>query len=344
MRYLYIHGWSEKWLRGWHRYCNQRTSFYSPYFSLDMLAIYDANISSDISMATAITRMNMHHLLITFIVNKTLHIAFVLYLYKCSSRECVVSISYILILYVKNYSTRHFSLKLFDIAMRAMVSVFMVNMTIWIGLNYRFFLLLQIHIVSRIVVLKYFLWQRIFRRGKIDHYSQKFSNLIVYMIIKINLVLHTQLIYILRMKYKVVGVWGIQILSYILLITGLQNYDPCRLIFRLVWYKWFLQREQESTVSCVRNQKRKPRAYERYTRDNSSDSARILVILLRSRTRCSITEKLSLRSARGHACSSRISLVARVLSCTTSFDVDLSINPLRKNVVEIIFARCLISK
>lgn len=35
--------------------------------------------------------------------------------------------------------------------------------------------------------------------------------------------------------------------------------------------------------------------------DNSSDSARILVILLRSRTRCSITEKLSPRSARGHA-------------------------------------------
>lgn len=42
-----------------------------------MLAIYDANISSDISMATAITRMNMHHLLITFIVNKTFHITFV---------------------------------------------------------------------------------------------------------------------------------------------------------------------------------------------------------------------------------------------------------------------------
>lgn len=64
---------------------------------------------------------------------------------------------------------------------------------------------------------------------------------------------------------------------------------------------------------CVRNQKRKPHAYERYTRDNSSDSARILVILLRSRTRCSIIEKLSPRSARGHAWSSRILLLARVL-------------------------------
>lgn len=141
-----------------------------------------------------------------------------------------------------------------------MVSIFMVNMTIWIGLNYRFFLLLQIHIVSRIVVLKYFLWQRIFRRGKIDYYSQKFSNLIVYMIIKINLVLiHTQLIYILRMKYKVVGVWGIQILSYILLITGLKNYDPCRLIFRLVWYKWFLQIEQESVVVCSKSKEKATR-------------------------------------------------------------------------------------
>lgn len=42
-----------------------------------MLAIYDANISPDISMATAITRMNMHHLLITFIIDKTFRITFV---------------------------------------------------------------------------------------------------------------------------------------------------------------------------------------------------------------------------------------------------------------------------
>jgi len=61
----------------WHGYCNQGTSFYSSYFSLDMLAIYDANISPDISMATAITRMNMHHLLITFIIDKTFRITFV---------------------------------------------------------------------------------------------------------------------------------------------------------------------------------------------------------------------------------------------------------------------------
>lgn len=107
------------------------------------------------------------------------------------------------------------------------------------------------------------------------------------------------------MEYKDIGrLENINTLSCLLLWLQIWIYDLYRFILRLVCYKWFLWRKQELVV--VFEIKRESRAYERYTRDNSSDSARILVILLRSRTRCSITEKLSPRSARGHAWSSRI--------------------------------------
>jgi len=71
------------------------------------------------------------------------------------------------------------------------------------GLNYRLFLLLQIHVVSRVVDSYIFLWQKISRRRNIDYKARNvFSNLFHCMIIKINFLL-TYVIYYLHIKNKI---------------------------------------------------------------------------------------------------------------------------------------------